>query len=406
MKHCNKWKKAGVLLLAAAVFGSGPMSSGAGLMTSLAAGGSTTPISQYDEATMNLFADNVLEYWEIPGLIEHYNSSYLNELEAYYFNPDGSTGMSKEQLVNLEAQLRMEARALEEELEEKLDKKELEKGSDGYQDYKDNIKTLRRYANEMKDAQDGTASTRRVLRIARNQLTVEISAKMREYQSLLSQHEIQKKSLEMAEASYNSAKRQADLGMYSASQLRVAENSLNAAKALTDSSAATLAKAKTELIVSLGWRADGNPEILPVPEPNTAKIAGYNPNVDIEQAINYNYDIIDIRKTDASEYGGTVKKREEIENAETTVKMKLEMLYKDVLAKEESYQGALIGYTAAEKKKAQADRKISVGLISRQEYLQAEIDWLTASASKEQAGFALTESMETYEWAVNGLIIQ
>ncbi|MBQ7796286.1 MAG: TolC family protein, partial [Lachnospiraceae bacterium] len=64
------------------------------------------------------------------------------------------------------------------------------------------------------------------------------------------------------------------------------------------------------------------------------------------------------------------------------------------------------GWTAAENTKAQADRKYALGLISRQEYLQAEANWLTAKASKEQAALNLTEAMETYEWAVNGLMTQ
>ena len=399
MKTCRTWKRAGALLLAAAVLGTGQM-------TSLAAEASVTPIAQYDAESMEKFADNVLEYWEIPGLIEHYNPSYLNQLETYYHNPDGSTGMSLEQLINLAAELRMEARALEEEMEHKLDNDQLVKNSDGHQDYKDNIKTLKRYAREIEDAQDGSVATRRVLRIARNQLTVEISAKMRAYQSLEAQHAVQVKKLEIAEAAYQSAKRQADLGMYSQAQLRVAENAWNAAKSLTDVSAADVAKTKSELILALGWSADGNPEILPIPEPNTAKVAGYNPEVDITQAINYNYDINDIRNTNASEYGGTVKKREELENAEKTVKMRLEMLHQDVLAKDEPYRGAMTGWSSAEKKKEQADRKYALGMISKMEHLQAEAEYLTAKASKEQAGLDLITAMETYEWAVNGLILQ
>ena len=43
-------------------------------------------------------------------------------------------------------------------------------------------------------------------------------------------------------------------------------------------------------------------------------------------------------------------------------------------------------------------------MISRNEFLQAEIDWLTAKASREQAALNLTAAMETYEWAVNGLM--
>lgn len=406
MKTGKKWKKTGTLFLTAAVLGTSMSSSGAGLLTSLASGSGTTPIAQYDEVSMVKFADNVLEYWEIPGLIEHYNPSYLNKLEAYYYNPDGSTGMSLEQLVNLAAELRMEAKALEEEMDDKLEKGQLKKYSDGHQDYKENIKTLKRYARAMEDAQDGSAATRRVLRMARNELTVEISAQMREYQSLLSQQEIHRKQQEIAEAAYHSAKRQADLGMYSQAELRAAENAWNAARIQADASAVEVTKAKADLITALGWSREGNPEIVRIPEPNTAKAAGYQPTVDLTQAINFNYDMVEIRNSNASAYGGKLKKQEELENAENNVKMKLEMLHKDVLAKDEAYRGALLGWESAEKKKNLADRKYALGIISRMEFLQAEAEYLTAKASFEQVGLDLTAAMERYEWAVNGLIVQ
>ena len=404
MKHCRTWKKAGALVLAAVIFGSGEWSSGAGLMTGLAAGGSTTPISQYSEEERNLFADNVLEYWEIPGLIEHYNPAYLNELEKFYYNPDGSTGLSKEQLGWIAAELRYEAEVLEAEMEEKLESGELVKGSTGHQDYKDNIKTFKRRAREMESAMKGNASTKRLLRIARNQLTVEVSAKMREYQMQVSQQAIQMKNLEIAEAAYNTAKRQADLGMYSAAQLRIAENARNAAQALADASAAAVIQKRSELVAPLGWAYNGNPEIRPIPEPDLTKIDAYDLGSDMETAVNNNYDLGDIRKTDSSEYGGAKEKREELDTATKTVKMQFEMLYKNVLSAKESYSGAMTAWTAAENKKNLADRKIALGMLSRNEYLQAEADWLTAKASKEQAELNLSAAMETYEWAVKGLM--
>jgi len=86
------------------------------------------------------------------------------------------------------------------------------------------------------------------------------------------------------------------------------------------------------------------------------------------------------------------------------VKMQFEMLYKNVLSAKESYTGAMIGWTSAEQKKTQADCKFALGMISRNEHLQAEADWLTAKASREQAVLNLTAAMETYEWAVKGLM--
>lgn len=404
MRHRRQWKQAGIMFLAAVVLGSGAMSLGAGRITSLAAGGSVTPLSQYDEETMNLFRDDVLEYWEIPGLIEHYNPNYLNKLENFYYNPDGSTGLSKDQLINMATQLRSEAADLQDELDEKVDSGELKKNGEGYQDYKDNIKTLKRYARELEDASKGSASTKRVLRIAKNELTVKLSAQMREYQKLVSQLEIQKKNLEISQLTYEAAKRQADLGMYSAAQVRAAELAWNAAQAKTDAAAAETSKIKADLISALGWHYEANPEICQIPEPEIEKITGYDLAVDMETAINNNYDIVDIRRTDASEYGGAVKKRKEIETQTTSVKIQLEVLYKNVLSMKETYDGAQSGWSSAEQKKAQADRKYALGMISRGEYLQEEVSWLTAKASREQASLNLLEAMETYEWAVKGLM--
>ena len=58
----------------------------------------------------------------------------------------------------------------------------------------------------------------------------------------------------------------------------------------------------------------------------------------------------------------------------------------------------------AESNKAMADRKYQLGMISKAEYLAEEITWLTAKASKEQAALDLVGSMETYEWAITGLM--
>lgn len=397
------WKQAGAAALAAIVLGNLSGFPGSGLMTGYAAeneAASVTPIAEYTAEEIEAFKDNTLEYWEIPGLIEHYNTAYLNQLETYYYNPDGTTGLTKDQLTSIAAELRAEAADLQDE----LDDLELKKTDDLYQDYKSNIKTLKRYAKDMEDALKGSASTRRALRIVKNQMTVEISGRMRNYQALAAQDEIQQKNLEIAETAYNSALRQMELGIYSKENLLAAADSLNAAQSAANSSAASVVQARQELITALGWNYDGNPEIMVIPEPDVTKISGYDPAVDIETAINCNYDIGDLRKTDSSDLGGVREKNRQISETEDQVRIQLEYLYKDVLQKQVSYNAAQNGWTVAEANKAQADRKYSLGMISKQEYLTEEVTWLTAKASKEQAGMDLTAAMETYEWALKGLM--
>jgi len=124
----------------------------------------------------------------------------------------------------------------------------------------------------------------------------------------------------------------------------------------------------------------------------------------MEPAVSKNYDISDMRKTDASEFGGVNEKKKQIREKEDQVRMQMEFLYRDVMQKQASYLAAMDGWNVAEANKAQADRKFALGMISRQEYLRAEVTWMTAKASYGQAALDLTASMETYEWAVNGVM--
>lgn len=399
----NKWKQAGAAALAAVVLGNLSSFPGGGLVTGYAAeseAASVTPIAEYTAEELEAFKDNTLEYWEIPGLIEHYNTAYLKQLETYYYNPDGTTGLTRDQLTYMAAKLRAEAADLQDE----LDDMELEKTDDLYQDYKSNIKTLKRYAKEMEDALKGSASTRRALRIVKNEMTVEISGKMRNYQALAAQDEIQQKNLEIAELAYNSASRQMQLGLYSKENLLAAADSLNTAIGAANSSAAAVVQARQDLITALGWSYDGNPEIAAVPEPDETKISGYDLAADMETAISCNYDISDLRKTDSSDLGGVSEKNRQIRETEDKVRMQMEYLYKDVIQKQAAYSAAQKGWAAAEANKAQADRKYGLGMLSKQEYLAEEVTWLTSKASKEQAGMDLTAAMEAYEWAVKGLM--
>ena len=381
----KKWKQAGALAVMLALAATPVFAS---------------PLTEYTDAEMAAFRDNTLEYWEIPGLVEHYNPSYLNQLEVFYGNPDGVTGLSAEQLKSLAEELRAEASALEEEMEDMG----LGKEDPLYEDYKSNIKAMKRYAREMEDALDGSAATKRALKMVKNPLIVDISGQMRSYQDLKNQDEIQKKKLEIAQLGYDSAVRQMELGMYVKENVLAAADGLNAARSAADASAASLNQVKQSLITALGWEYNSNPDILAVPEPNPEKIAGYSLEKDMESALSMNYDVSDMRKTEAKELGGVNEKKKQIREKEDQVRMQMEFLYRDVMQKQLSYQAAMDGWNVAEANKAQADRKFALGMISKQEYLNAEAAWLTAKASRETAALDLTAAMETYEWAVNGLM--
>ena len=70
MRYHRQWKKTGALLAAAAVICSGSLLSGNGSLTAFAKTQQKSFLTEYDEAALESFKDNTLEYWEIPGLIQ------------------------------------------------------------------------------------------------------------------------------------------------------------------------------------------------------------------------------------------------------------------------------------------------------------------------------------------------
>lgn len=400
MKRQSKIRKTGVLLLTAAAVSVSSLQPAGNILTSLAA----TPVTEYDEEVLEKFRDNVLEYWEIPGLIEQYNVNFKNELQNFYNNPDGKTGLTMTQLLDLAADLRAEAAELENEAEDLKD----EITKEEYNDYKANVKALKGYAKQLEEASKGKTSAGQAaiwgLRDVRNEQTKSARELMRDYQSLSADHEIQKKNLEIAQLVYESAQRQKDLGLYSAEDVLNAQEKLNSARASVASSEKEMRSKKQSLLTKLGWSFNADPEIMAVPEADQAKIAGFNPEADSEAAISNNYTLMEKRRSSSSSFGGRDKKSREIQDLEDKVRTSLDLLYKDVAQKQASLNAANTNFQAATANKAAADRKYQLGMISRQEYLGEEVSYLTSKQAKEEADLALTASIEEYEWAITGYL--
>lgn len=404
MKDIRPWKKTGLLVFAAALGGiiSVP---GTGLLTARATVAvQASPVTEYDEAALASFADDTLEYWEIPGLVERYNSAYQKQLDQFYYNPGSSTGLTKDQLLSVAETLRQEAETLADTAEDEKDSITKQE----YEEYRNNVRILRARAKDLEDAAKGRsasgASALRALRISKNNTVKTVNAMMRDHEILELKTRAAEKSLEMAELMYEAAKRQMELGLYSAENVLAAEEALNSARAAASSAENEEKDQKQTLIRMLGWRYDADPAIQKVPEPDLARIASYDPAADISKAIENNVTLYDTRMATSSSQGGAVAKARTIKDQENEVRTSLDLLYKDVLQKQAAYEAAKTKFAADGADKAAADRKNALGMMSRQEYLTAESAYLAAEAEFTEASLALTGAMEEYEWAVKGMM--
>ena len=270
------------------------------------------------------------------------------------------------------------------------------------------MRILRARAKDLEDAAKGRsasgASALRALRISKNNTVKTVNAMMRDHEILELKTKAAEKSLEMAELTYEASKRQMELGLYSAENVLAAEEALNSARAAASSAENEEKDQKQTLIRMLGWRYDADPVIQPVPEPDLARIASYDPAADISKAIENNVTLYDTRMASSSSQGGAVAKARTIKDQENEVRTSLDLLYKDVLQKQAAYEAAKTKFAADGADKAAADRKNALGMMSRQEYLTAESAYLAAEAEFTEASLALTGAMEEYEWAVKGMM--
>lgn len=404
--RANKWNKAGLIALSAAFMGSFSIAAAGAGMTAFAATTKDVAITEYDEASLQKFKDNTLEYWEIPGLIERYNTDYQNQLQKYYYNPGGSTGLTKDQMLQMASDLRADADEMERDANDVQYDETVSR--DVYQGYKANMHALRAYAQQLEDAANGKgaggSAALRGLRITRNQKTKTAREAMRTYETLKDQYEIALVNQEIAQQNYDAAVKKKDLGMFSAEDVLSAQDALNTANGTTLKTGSSLQSQKQTLITMLGWDYSGNPEIRDVPEPDLSVIASFDPKKDEAKAIEMNYTLYDTRMTNSKDAGGAVTKARNIKDQEDSVRSSLDLMYQDLKQKQKAYEASETLYEAAKADKAAADRKNALGMMSRQEYLQAESAWLSSEASHTSAKLDLTGAIENYQWALEGLL--
>lgn len=357
-------------------------------------------LTEYGEEELERYRDDTLEYEEIPGLIELYNSAFLNQLDSLNKNPGSSTGLSRDQLLSMASDLREEAQRLSREADEQKDDLTKEE----YQEYQDNIRELKLYAANLEKDAEGTPSGWRTLKELQKTQTRSACGMMREYQKLSSQSEIRGKELEAARMEYETALRKQELNLYSGEDVLAAREALNAAEAADSEAKKEEAARKQELLTTLGWNYDADPEIRKVPEADPARASGYQPETDSETAILNNYTLMEKRRTGASGFGGQNEKNRQLKELEDSVRASMDQLYQQVLQKESALKAASTEFEAASAAMAAADQKNRMGMLSRQEYINQEIAYLTARASKEAADLDLTAAMEDYEWAIQGLL--
>ena len=115
----------------------------------------------------------------------------------------------------------------------------------------------------------------------------------------------------------------------------------------------------------------------------------------------------ELRQQRGGASGGTNKelhaRQRAINQGEENLYAQIETLYQDALASRTAWQGACTAQAAREAEWKAASHKMELGMLSRQEYMEAKAAYLDGAAAKAQADVNFQQAMDTYDWAVKGL---
>lgn len=335
--------------------------------------------------------DNVLEYDELAGLIREYNVTVRNNQATY----NDERGKSRQDLS-------------EDYWDAASDLYDLASGLD-YETAASQIWNLQIQAKSMeKQAASNTQdSEMKKLGYDRTEATYVSTAQAYMNQYHVSVLELQAKwtEREMLSLEYDTMKVKNQTGMASAAELLAAQESLSAAAAQIEVLQNKIQNTKQKLCLMTGWRYDDTPDIRPIPAPDVSRIAAMNPEMDKTKAIDQNYTLRLTKKERENTSVGTDKQKldKKIQDQEQQIAASVKNLYNEVL-QARSACGQLEKEMDLEKKNMViAEQKYNTGSISRLEYLKQRAALQTKETGRQTADMALTQAMDNYDWAINGL---
>ena len=373
------------------------------------------PGRPYDDATAERLKDNVLEYDEIGMLIDTYNPTLKNLRVTYQDQKDSMEDFDAlkrqmnngvEQLWDVSAELGSQAAMLEGVIGLHP---QVTPGT--YAGLVYESVRLENQAEQLRLSVDQLQQvTPEMLRVkmldsSRAALVSGAQSALIGYEQLLLQKENLKTTLELLEAVYRSAERQAASGFSTQNDVVSAKQNLESTQAAMLTLDANVVKLRQTLCTMMGWAYDAVPEIRAVPSADASRVDSMNLAVDTGRAVDNNFtlrynlmnmDILDAASPEFQNLQRTVT-AEKTEIASLMVN-----LYNSVLQANSELGTAKAALELEKIKMETADRKKELGIIGSLEYLQQKNAYQSAQTAVKQADLTFFRSMETYDWAVQG----
>ena len=210
---------------------------------------------------------------------------------------------------------------------------------------------------------------------------------------------------DQAQTALNSVQTKAAVGMATQADVLSAKEALMTAERNVESARAGQENLRQKLQVMLGWQYNATPEIQPVPAADQNRISAMNPQADLEKALENNYALQVNKKKLANATASSDKESisRTIADNEQKIASALVSGYQNVLAAKLSYDQAAAELQLEKRNLQSLEVQFQQGNASKNQLESQQQTVRMKELALQTADLNLFQTMETYDWSVNGL---
>lgn len=364
-----------------------------------------------DDATWAALMDDVIEYSEIPDLVEY--RSILGRTQTAMI--DGRAG-GMVQVVDALSGAICDLRDTISDLQEKATDSTSEEEK---QAYLMQIKGME-YAISSTNSASPT--------YAKNQMESGISTlvtKMKQglhptkvalisgmngafvgYQSLVELREMYADQVGMYEGMYERAVRQQALGSATALEVQQAKVNFEGAKLSLSDTEEKLRSVKDAIALTLGWNAADTAKVTigKLPAYDASFMAGRNLEADIAEARLHNVAYGSAMGTVDKNITGYTATDIQRRSAEQNLNITMTELYNTAVQAGTTAESAQLGFQIADRQKASAERMLAAGMMSLTDYKAASMQYIASKMQANMSAINASAAVLNYQNALQGIL--
>ena len=225
------------------------------------------------------------------------------------------------------------------------------------------------------------------------------------YQSVKQQEKLASQMQALYQTQYENTCTMLGAGLASQTDVDTAYANLLSAQQSAESAKNSEDEIYENLCLMLGLATDGSIEIAKIPSADASRVDSLDLSADTQTAIGNNTELISIRSNSSNSDTAGMNAKSSKEQAQIEqVKTGMQDLYNQVLQSRQALVSAQTGAQSAEITWKNAQSKYSLGMLSKAEYLQAQITYTQKKNALESANLSLFQALNTYDWAVKGIM--